>query len=85
MDLVRHQELGVFQEDLRDEDLPGMYLEAALIGAVYMVEDTVKKVCHPGAFFASSAFFPEVDPSGVKGVWESVIFWEPPTCRCTGQ
>jgi hypothetical protein len=34
-----------------------MYLQDALIEAVYMIEDTVKKVWHPGAFFAPSAFF----------------------------
>ena len=57
-------------KDVPREEVPEMYLEDALLGAMLMVEDTVGKLCRPGSIFTKSAIFPEVDPSGVKGVWE---------------
>ena len=64
------QLLAGLRKDLSDEDLPGVYLQDALIGSVIMVQATVNKVCRPAAVFAESVFFPEADPSGIKGVWE---------------
>jgi len=49
---------------------PEIYLEGGLLGAMLMVEDTVGKLCRPGSIFTKRAYFPEVDPAGVKGVWE---------------
>src|SRR5215218_4176956 len=71
VDLVGTDELlAGLRKDLPAEDLPGSYLQDALIGSVTMVEATVNKVCRPAAVFAESVFFPEADPSGVKGIWE---------------
>jgi hypothetical protein len=57
-------------KDISREEVPGLYLEDALLGAVIMVEKTVKKLCRLGSIFTKRAFFPEVDPAGVKGVWK---------------
>jgi hypothetical protein len=54
---------------LSDEELPHHYLLDALIGAVMLVNRTVKVLCRPGMRFTLLGFSPKPNPLGIKSSW----------------